>query len=60
MVTWIRIIFPLFLNKMTVILAHKLAKIFCGLIAAGSFPALWRIANMKNLFLESFINLLIL
>ena len=39
-------IFPLFLNKMAVILAHKLAKIFCGLIAAGSLPALWRKADI--------------
>ena len=29
--------FPLFFNKMTVILAHKLAKIFRVLIATGSF-----------------------
>ena len=39
-------IFPLFLNKMSIILALKLAKIFRGLIAAGSFPALWRRAKI--------------
>ena len=33
-------IFSLFLNKMAVFLALKLAKIFCGLIAAVNFPAL--------------------
>ena len=39
-------IFPLFLNKMAVILAPKLAKIFRGLIAAGSFLSLWRTAPL--------------
>ena len=39
-------IFPLFLNKMAVILAPKLSKIFHGLIATGSFLALWRTANI--------------
>ena len=34
------------MNKMAVILAPKLAKIFHGLIATGSFPALWRTANI--------------
>ena len=39
-------IFSLFLNKMVVILAPKLAKFFRGVIAAGSFPAVWRTANI--------------
>ena len=32
-----------------VILAPKLAKIFCSLIATGSFSALWRTANITQL-----------
>ena len=39
-------IFPLFLNKMAVIIAPKLAKNFRGLIATGSFPSLWRTGNI--------------
>ena len=31
---------------MVVFLASKLVKIFRGLIAAGSFPVLWRTANV--------------
>ena len=45
MVSWIRIIFFLFLNKMAVILTLKLAKIFRVLFTASSFPVLWRTAN---------------
>ena len=35
---------------MAVILAPKLAKILRGLIAAGSFPAQWRTANITPIF----------
>ena len=48
MVVWIHIIFSLVLNKMAVILALKLEKIFCGLNAASSFSALWRTANITK------------
>ena len=44
MVAWMdpHNIFSLFLNKIIVILAPNIAKIFRCLIAAGSFLALWR------------------
>ena len=39
-------IFPCFFKKMAVFLAPKLAKILRGLSATGSFPILWRTANI--------------
>ena len=42
---------------MALILAPKLAKIFCGLIVAGSFPELWRIANITPIPKGSFPSL---
>ena len=46
--------FPLFLNKIAVFLDPKLAKTFRGLIAAGSFPVLWRTANITSISKGSF------
>ena len=42
-------IFPLFMNKMAVFLAPKLAKHFRCLNTAGSFPVLWTTANLTQI-----------
>ena len=39
-------VFPLFLKKVTDIIAQKRSKIFRKLISLGSFPAGWRSANV--------------
>ena len=43
------IYFFLFLNKITVFLAHKLAKTFRDVIAVGNFLLLWRTANITHI-----------